>query len=103
MVSFKELKIKFEPKRGTKQRESATAEFQSEVLSANAVLKGFHVEYTKKDNRIWQQQIDLDISRINGNSVTVSADLLLRDRSGNVDDLYSGWIQCIVIANTQKI
>jgi len=101
MVSFKELKIKFDPVKGTKQTKEATAQFQSKVLSANAVLKGFHIEYTKKDNRIWQQQIDLDIAHIRDNTVTVSADLLLRDRSGNVDDLYCGWIQCVVIANTQ--
>lgn len=101
MVTFKQLKIDFNPRKGTKQTKSVTAKFESKVTSAEVVLKGFHIEYTKKDNRIWQQQIDLDLIEIKDNIVTVSADLLIRDRSGNVDDYYSGWIECVVIANTQ--
>lgn len=100
MVSFKQLRIDFPPVKGRRQRKTATAVFNSRVHSAEAVLKGFHVRYTDKDHHIWQEEIDLDVENINGNSVTVAADFLLRDSSGNIDDRYNGWIQCVVIANT---
>ncbi|WP_452597627.1 hypothetical protein [Pontimicrobium sp. MEBiC01747] len=100
MVSFKELSITFDSTKGKKQREIATAVFKSKVKSAQAVLKGFNIRYTDGDHHVLEQEIDLDITKIVGNTVTVAADFLLRDSSGHIDDRFHGWVQCVVIANT---
>ena len=47
-----------------------------------------------------EQEVDLDITRISGNAVTVAADFLLRDGSGNIDDPFSGFVQAVVVADT---
>jgi hypothetical protein len=99
-IEFRELTITFDPTSGRAQRESATAVFNSPVQQAEAMLKGFHIQYTGSDHHIWQQQVDLDITAINNNSVTVAADFLLRDSSGNIDDAYNGWVQAVVVADT---
>ncbi len=98
MLTFKELTIYFDPTSGRKQTETATAVFGGTVRTAQAVLKGFNVKYSDGDHHILAQEIDLDTS-INGRAVNVSADLLLRDSSGNIDDRFEGWIQCVVIAD----
>lgn len=98
MLSFKELTINFDPTSGRVQRESATAVFNGTVRTAQAVLKGFNIRYTDGDHHILAQEIDLDTS-ISGRSVVVSSDFLLRDSSGNIDDRFQGWVQCVVIAD----
>jgi hypothetical protein len=100
MVSFKQLSIKFDSTKGKRQRETATAVFNSKVKSAEAVLKGFNIRYSDGDHHVLEQEIDLDIIKTEGNTVTVAADFLLRDSSGNIDDRFQGWVQCVVIANT---
>ncbi len=100
MVSFRELSIHFDATKGKKQREFATAVFKSKVKSAQAVLKGFNIRYSDGDRHILEQEIDLDIEKIEGNTVKVAADFLLRDSSGHIDDRFQGWVQCVVIANT---
>lgn len=102
-TEFKQLHITFDPTRGQfPQRESATATFNRRIVRAEAVLKGFHVQFTDKDHHVWKQQVDLDVTEIGRTTVTVSADLGLRDSSGNVDDRYNGWVQAIVIAETEE-
>ena len=99
-IEFKELTINFDPTKGRKQREQQTAVFSTTVQKAQAMLKGFNIGFTDGDHHVWRQEIDLDITRIDGNAVTVAVDFLLRDSSGNIDDRYDGWVQCIVIADT---
>jgi hypothetical protein len=99
-IEFRELTINFDPTSGRPQRESATAVFNAQVQKAQAMLKGFHIQYTSSDRPFWQQQIDLDITQINNNTVTVAADFLIRDSSGNIDDRYHGWVQAVVVADT---
>jgi hypothetical protein len=100
-VEFREVTIRFDPTRGRfPQRESATATFNARVQKAQAMLKGFHVQFTDEDHHVWQQQVDLDITTITANTVTVAADLGLRDSSGNVDDRYNGWVQAVIMADT---
>lgn len=98
-IEFREVTIRFDPTRGQKQRESQTVSFNSRVQKAQAMLKGFRAEYNNGDHHVWQQEIDLD-TRVSGNTVTVAADFLLRDSSGNIDDPYSGWVQAVVVADT---
>ncbi|MGF1476762.1 MAG: hypothetical protein ACFB6S_14485 [Geminicoccaceae bacterium] len=83
----------------SKERETRSAIFSATVQKAEAMLKGFNIRYTNGDHHILEQEIDLD-TRIVGNTVEVSADFLLRDGSGNIDDPYTGWVQAVVIADT---
>jgi hypothetical protein len=98
-LDFREITINFDNTSGRKQRESATAVFGSAVRKAQAVLKGFHVGYTDSDHPLWKLEVDLDVERITGAAVTVAADYLLRDSSGNIDDRFGGWIQVVVMAD----
>ncbi len=99
-MEFRQLTINFDPTRGRTQREEATAVFSSRVEKAEAMLKGFQIGYTNGDHHVLRQEIDLDVVRINNNTVTVAADFLLRDSSGNIDDPFNGFVQCVVIADT---
>lgn len=99
-MEFRELTIHFDPTRGRKQRESQTAVFNARVQKAQAMLKGFRLRYNNGDHHVLEQEVDLDITSISGNAVTVAADFLLRDGSGNIDDPFSGFVQAVVIADT---
>ncbi len=99
-LEFRQLTIRFDPTRGRAQRESATAVFGSRVQKAEAMLKGFGIGFTDGDHHVWRQEVDLDITAIQGNTVTVAADFLLRDRSGRIDDRFDGYVQAIVVADT---
>ena len=97
-LEFRQLTINFDATSGRKQRESATAVFSGRVRSAEAALKGYNIRYTNGDHHVLEQEIDLDITNVNNNTVTVAADFLLRDSSGNIDDPYRGFVQAVVMA-----
>lgn len=97
-LEFRELTLHFDRTRGRRQREQATATFNGRVIKAQAMLKGFNVKYRNGDHHLLEQEIDLDTINVSGNRVDVAADLVLRDSSGYFDDPYSGFIQCVVIA-----
>ena len=85
---------------GTKERERGSATFRGKVRSAEAMLKGFNIRYTNGDHHVLEQEIDLDVVRIDGNTVEIAADFLIRDSSGHIDDPYAGWVQAVVVADT---
>lgn len=99
-LEFRQLTIHFDPTRHRKQREAQTAVFNAKVQKAEAMLKGFRLRYNNGDHHVLEQEVDLDITSINGNTVTVAADFLLRDGSGFIDDPFSGFVQAVVIADT---
>lgn len=97
-LEFRELTIQFDKTSGIRQREQATATFSGRVINAQAMLKGFNVKYRNGDHHILEQEVDLDTIGRRGNRVDVAADLVLRDSSGFYDDPYSGFVQCVVVA-----
>ena len=99
-LEFRQLTIHFDPTRGRRQRESQTVTFGAHVQKAEAMLKGFRLRFNNGDHHILEQEVDLDITRVSGNAVTVAADFLLRDGSGNIDDPFSGFVQAVVVADT---
>lgn len=99
MLQFRELKIVFDPTANRRQRESKTATFKGKVRTAQAVLKGFNTSFTRGDRHIKEMEIDLDVIKVHGNRVDVAADFVLRDGSGHYDDVYKGFVECIVIAD----
>lgn len=98
-IDFRNLQISFDPTRGRAQRESATAVFGSPVRRANAALKGFNITYNNGDHHLLRQEVDIDVTSVLNNTVTVAVDFLLRDGSGNIDDPYSGSVEVLVIAD----
>lgn len=101
MIQFRELTIYFDPTRGIKQRESASASFSGRrIKTAQAVLKGFNLKYTDGDHHVYEQEIDLD-TIVRGDTVQVFADFLIRDSSGHIDDRYHGFVQAVVIADLE--
>ena len=99
-LEMRQITIHFDTTSGRKQREEATAVFSARVEKAEAMLKGFNLRYANGDHHVLEQEIDLDITQVNNNTVTVAADFLLRDGSGNIDDPYRGFVQAVVIADT---
>lgn len=99
-IDFRQVTINFDPTRGRRQRESQTVVFNAPVQKAEAMLKGFNLKYNNGDHHVLEEEVDLDIISISGNAVTVAADFLLRDSSGNIDDPFSGFVQAVVVADT---
>lgn len=99
-VAFKAVHINFDSTAGRAQREPRTVTFDGyrRVLRAEAAVKGFDARFTDGDFSIAQLQVDLDVLRIEGNTVTIAGDLALRDDSGRFDDAYQGLIEALVIA-----
>lgn len=102
-IEFKQFTINFDPTKGRKQRETTNVALNGNLLrrdKVEAVLKGFHAGYTDKDHHVLEIEVDLDITNVNtsSNTVTVAADFLLRDSSGNIDDRFDGFVQGVVIA-----
>ena len=99
-LEMKQVHIPMDITVNTKEREHGTAIFSAKVQKAEAMLKGFNIRYTNGDHHVLEQEIDLDIVRIQGNAVEIAADFLIRDSSGRIDDPYTGWVQAVVVADT---
>lgn len=97
-IEFREGWLNFPSTTGRRQRVSTTINFGGNVRTAQAVMKGFSVEYRNGDHHILEIEQDLD-TQVSGNTVRVSGDFAFRDSSGTFDDPYSGWINFVVIAD----
>ncbi|MDQ3974796.1 MAG: hypothetical protein M3276_10820 [Actinomycetota bacterium] len=93
------MTLNFDSASGGPQHETATATFASRVNRAEAALKGFDIGYTNGDHHLLREQVDIDITSVSGNTVTLNVDFSLRDSSGNFDDPFSGFVQVLVIAD----
>ena len=78
--------------------EHVTVPFTGTVRSAGAALNGFDITYNNGDHHLLREVIDLSVEH-DTNSVTVTASFLLRDNSGNIDDRFSGHVDCLIIAD----
>ena len=94
-------RIYFDSSKGATQVESETVTFGGQVLKAEALLNGFDIKYDNKDHNVLRQKINLYLDKDpnNSNTVRVTAEFLLRDSSGNIDDPFSGWVDAVVIAD----
>jgi hypothetical protein len=97
-LDFRPVGIHFDVTSGIIQRETGTAVFGGPVKRAIASLNGFNVFYANGDHPTRRQFVDLKVSEINNNTVTVEASLLLRDGSGNIDDPFGGDVDVVVLA-----
>ena len=68
---------------------------------ANCAIKGFNTRYASGDHPLHEMEIDIDGPTIHGTQVKFNVDFVLRDSTGNYDDRYKGWVEVLVIADTQ--
>jgi hypothetical protein len=60
-----------------------------------AVLSGFNLDFFKEERHLHQETIELTVNEPTGslgNQVDVQVRILLRDFTGDTDDLYEGWV-----------
>ena len=97
-LDFKPLSLDFDPAQGSTQHETGVVLFGGPVIKARAMLNGFDIRFTNTDRDIHRITVDASTS-INGAQVNVDVALLLRDMSGNIDDLFQGRVDVVVLAD----
>ena len=94
--------VDFEKTKGTEASKPVNVSFQGRsVLSAEAVLKGYDVQYDDAEHPVHEVKVKLDNVVINGETVKFDAHALIRDNSGNIDDAYTGHVDYVVIARVK--
>lgn len=99
-LQMKVVTINFDPETGGLRQETATVPFNARVRQAQVALVGFEAKFTKSDREFHQLHVDLDVQSVSGSVVIIGADFGLRDKSGVFDDEYKGFVQGLVIAET---
>ncbi len=98
-MDFRRTTINFDSTKGQIQSEVATVVFGGRVNRADVALNGFDAQFTDSDHHMFREMIDASVDRISNNTVTVRANYLLRDSSGNIDDRYHGRVDLLVLAD----
>ena len=98
---FRVVGIDFDPTAGQIQTESRTIGFGKHINRATAAVNGFDVRYTNGEHPTLRQLVDISTVSIDNNTqtVTVTARLLIRDNSGNIDDPFRGTVDVVVLAD----
>ncbi len=71
--------------------------FVRPVRSVAALLAGFDVQFVDDDHHLHLLQIDLRARNVSGQSVEVTGEMGLRDRSGQWDDRYAGAVRYVLV------
>ena len=85
---------------------------QSQVLtvaiptlrSAAAVINGFSIGFTSSDHELYQKKVDVVAQATTGDDgpeVIVRVNFALRDKSGNFDDAYEGFVDVLLIVDRE--
>ena len=85
--------------RGDENRNTATVNFDSDVLKAQAMLKWWKLNYSGGDEHYKDGRVKITNITKNGPSVTVEVSGLIAD--GNYDNGWNGEVQVVVIAIVQ--
>ena len=99
MLDFKSLTFSFGAHKGEAQHETLRADFDSRINKVECAIQGFNVQYTNADHHLQSLLVAPHVAPPNNNSVDVTVDYLLRDNSGDIDDLYEGVVQVLVIVD----
>lgn len=101
-IHFRTSRVKFDPTKGRIQRETASANFSSNVRRCGVAINGFQAKFTHGDHHVWEEMINIEEGnmQINAANVSVPVSFLLRDASGNIDDTYEGFVDVLFIAET---
>ncbi len=74
-----------------------TETFPTRVRAADAAIKGFSLDYAKKDHHINVIAVDVDILNVEGNDVEFLVQAMYADKKN--DDPYLGFVNVLVIAD----
>lgn len=99
-LRFIRERVTFDPTKGQIQVEPRTVVFPGTIRTAHVALNGFDVQYSDGDHHLLRHMVDISDPAINGNSVSYTVSLLLRDGSGNIDDRFAGTVDTLIIAET---
>ncbi|MBN1419967.1 MAG: hypothetical protein JXP34_14400 [Planctomycetes bacterium] len=69
------------------------------IRTVGYALNGFAIGYTSGDHHVWKSEVDIQPMSACGNTAVFDVNFLLRDKSGNIDDRYGGWVDVLVIAD----
>jgi hypothetical protein len=100
MIDFSSAKIDIPKSQGDDCSNDFVFVFppNSVVTRADVAIKGFELKFTGNDHHLYREMVKLT-SFINGNTVKVVAKAGLRDKSGEYDDDYEGWVEVLVIVD----
>ena len=98
MIDFQRLRFNFPATTGRPQSATLAAVFGTRVNRADAAINGFDIGFTQSDHHLFRETLDASTS-INNNTVNVTVNFALRDRSGTFDDAYNGFVDVLVIAD----
>jgi hypothetical protein len=105
MLQLSRVRINFPSTTGRVQQERRSVSFSRPIRIADIAINGWDISYRNGDHHLLQQKIDCLIESIvpsgSGSTVNFRVDLLLRDSSGNIDDPFGGYVDVLVIADTQ--
>lgn len=101
-LDFRRGSINFDSSRGEIQSEVGAVVFANTVRRADVTIAGYDTRYTNGDHEISRQIIDARLERIQDRTVFFRVNFLLRDASGNIDDLYSGTVRVLVLADVAQ-
>src|SRR5688572_11576763 len=100
-MAFQMVRLDYDPTSGQTQTEGGTAVFDGTVRSFGLAVGGWDMEFTNGDHHVRRQRIEIDEKKAakHLNTVTFSADFLLADNSGDIDDPFKGYVDVLVIAD----
>ena len=84
---------------GPQQLQTRQINFGGTVQNVAVILQGFNLQYDKGDHHILEESVEVGGFVLPNGVVEVTAFLLLRDGSGNIDDPYSANIDAVVLAD----
>ena len=102
MLTFKVVRVNFPSTTNRDQTINSFADFSSNVRTAHVAINGFDTSYRNGDHHLGELRIDCSGDpTFSGRRVNFTVNFLLRDFSGNIDDPFGGWVDVLVIADTQ--
>jgi hypothetical protein len=99
MLDFQTVTFSFPPEKGDFQTLTKTAVFDSRLNKAQCAIQSFDVLYTDEDHHIKRLFVESHPGPLNNNTVNVTVNYELRDSSGDIDDLYEGVVDVLVIVD----
>jgi len=102
-VHFKAVRVRFDQTKGIIQTELASANFSRSVLRCGVAINGFELCFGDSNRPIWKQMINIKETAmdIKDKNVSVPVEILMRDKSGTIDDNYGGYVDVLFIAETK--
>ena len=99
MTEGEKSRFNFTPHKGSERREKSTFELPSDVKRAVAFVNGFKIGFTNSEQPLGQMEINTRVSKIDKKKVVVELVFRLRDKSGNFDNEYEGFIEVGLIVD----